>query len=361
MDVRAAIAFEADKPLEVVEAQLSGPGPGEVLIQIKATGLCHSDLSVMEGKVPQYAFPIVLGHEGAGIVVECGEGVTSVKPGDHVVPAAVPECRQCRLCTSGRTNMCEQMFVRAPSHISYKGESITSFCGTATFAEYAVIREIQLAKIRQDAPFDASCYVGCGVITGVGAALSTGKVFPGASVAVFGLGGIGLNVLQGAKIGGATRIIGVDLNPDREAVARKFGATDFINPKNVDDVVEHIQKLTGGGVDIAFECVGSEKLAQQAVMCTNVAWGKGVGVGIGGPETRLDFDPRAFLSGRSWTGSYLGGEKPRTAMPRLVDWYMDGFLNIDDLITHHISLDEINHGFDMMRSGEAIRTVITFD
>jgi S-(hydroxymethyl)glutathione dehydrogenase / alcohol dehydrogenase len=361
VDVRAAIAIAANRPLEIVTLQLDAPGPGEVLVQMKATGLCHSDLTALEGRVPRFSFPMVLGHEGAGIVVECGPGVTTVAPGDHVVPSAVPECRQCHYCASGRTNMCVRMFEPPVSRSSYHSQPVTSFCGTATFAEYSVIAEDRLAKIRSDAPLGTVCYVGCGVLTGVGAVLRTGQVTPGSTVAVFGLGGIGLNVIQGARIAGARRIIGVDVNPERQASARGMGATDFVNPREVEgELSAHLRGMTNGGVDFAFECVGNEELVRQALESTNPAWGVAVGVGIVPPGKKATFEPSSFMTGRTWKGSFLGNEKPRSVVPRLVDWYMDGFLKIDELITHRISLEQINEGFDLMRTGKAIRTVIEF-
>jgi S-(hydroxymethyl)glutathione dehydrogenase/alcohol dehydrogenase len=361
MDVRAALATGPDRPLEVVTVQLDRPGPGEVLVKIKATGLCHSDLGALEGKAPRFGFPMVLGHEGAGVVVECGAGVGTLSPGDHVIPSAIPECRQCNNCTSGKTNMCVKMYQLPPNRIQYEGRPVTAFCGTATFAEYSVITEDRLAKVRTDAPFDTICYLGCGVLTGIGAALRTGAVTPGSSVAVFGLGGIGLNVIQGARIAGARRIIGIDLNPARESIARDMGATDFVDPRKIEgDFAVHLRTLTGGGVDFSFECVGNEELMRQALESTNHAWGVGVAVGIVAPGKKVTFDPASFMAGRTWKGSYLGNEKPRSRVPQLVDWYMDGFLKIDELITHRITLDEVNKGFAMMRSGEAIRSVIVF-
>jgi len=361
MKVRAAIAVGAHRPVEIKTLDLAPPGPGEVLVKMKATGLCHSDLGILEGKLGRYSFPLVLGHEGAGIVTKCGPGVSGFSEGDLVIPSALPECGQCQLCLSGKTNLCVRQAMLPPSRLSYEGQTLGAFCGTATFAEYSVITQDRLTKIRPDAPADIVCCIGCGVMTGVGAALKTAQVSPGSSVAVFGLGGIGLSTIQGAKIAGAAKIIGIDINPSRESFARNLGATHFINPKQVEDVVGHIRALTGSlGVDYAFECVGSDVLSRQAVEASNHAWGKCVAVGVTPPGKTLDFNPMSFLTGRTWTGSLLGGERPRSAVPRLVDWYMDGFLKFDDLITHRIGLDDINHGFDMMRSGEAIRSVIVF-
>jgi S-(hydroxymethyl)glutathione dehydrogenase/alcohol dehydrogenase len=360
MQVRAAVAFAPNEPLAVRELELSPPGEGEVLVQMKASGLCHSDLSVMQGKVPRYTFPIVLGHEGAGVVVECGPEVTSVQPGDHVVPVAVPECRQCVNCTSGRTNLCLQMYAPVPSHFILDGQPITSFLGLATFADHAVISEVRLAKIRRDAALDVACYVGCGVVTGVGSALRTAPVKPGSSVAVFGLGGIGLNVVQGARIAGAARIYGIDTNPRRASIARSLGATDFIDPRSVADVAAHIRSLSGGGVDFSFECIGNIEVMRAALECTNPAWGVAVCVGIPGGGAQMTFDPAMLMTGRTWKGSLLGGEKTRTVVPQLVDWYVNGLLRLDELVTHRLGLEEINRGFEMMRSGEAIRSVVVY-
>jgi S-(hydroxymethyl)glutathione dehydrogenase/alcohol dehydrogenase len=359
--VRAAVAVAANAPLEVVTLDLAPPAEGEVLVRINAAGLCHSDLSAMEGKIARYSFPIVPGHEGAGTVVACGPGVTSVAPGDHVVPVAIPECRVCPACTSGRTNACIELRNLPPSRLFWDGTPVPSFCGLGTFADHAVITENRLAKIRPDAPDDIVCYIGCGVATGVGAALHTAKVSPGSTVAIVGMGGIGLSVLQGARIAGATRIVCIDTNASREAICRKFGATDFIDPAQVPDLGAAIQAIVPGGVDFAFECVGHTGLMRTMLEATNPGWGVGVSVGIPPSGSTLALDPASFMMGRSWKGSLLGGDKTRTAVPRLVDWYCDGFLKLDELVTHRIGLDEINHGFDMMKSGEAIRTVIVFD
>jgi len=359
--VRAAVAVAANAPLEVVTLDLAPPSEGEVLVRIHAAGLCHSDLSAMEGKVARYSFPIVPGHEGAGTVVACGPGVTSVAPGDHVVSVAVPECRVCPACTSGRTNACVELRNLPPSRLSWDGTPVPTFCGLGTFADHAVITENRLAKIRPDAPDDIVCYIGCGVTTGVGAALHTAKVSPGSTVAIVGMGGIGLSVLQGARIAGATRIVCIDTNASREAICRTFGATDFIDPAQVPDLGAAIQAIVPGGVDFAFECVGHTGLMRTMLEATNPGWGVGVSVGIPPSGSTLALDPASFMMGRSWKGSLLGGDKTRTAVPRLVDWYCDGFLKLDELVTHRIGLDEINNGFDMMKSGEAIRTVIVFD
>ena len=360
MKTRAAVAWQANAPLEVVEVDLAAPGPGQVLIEMKATGLCHSDLSVIEGEVPRYPFPIVLGHEGAGVVLECGEGVEGFAPGDLVVPSPIPQCGTCHLCLSGRTNICTAQWVLPPSPLSYKGQGLTAFCGNATFAEHAVIAQQSLARVNPAARPEGACYVGCGVMTGVGSAMTTAGVTAGSTVAIFGLGGIGLNVLQGAKLAGARRIFGVDLNPAREAVAREFGLTDFIVPGEGTDAVKRIVEMTGGGADFTFDCVGSVELLRQAVEAAHACWGRAVAVGVDAPGRLLELDPRLFITGRVLTGALLGGERPKEAIPRLVDWYVDGYLRIDELISHRITLHEINRGFDMMRSGEAVRTVVVF-
>jgi len=361
MQTRAAVAFAQNAPLEIVMLDLAKPGPDEVLVQMKATGLCHSDLSLIEGKIGTIlGFPVVPGHEGAGLVVEVGSAVTSLKPGDTVVPVSVPECGQCANCTSGKTNVCLQLRMPRPSPFSYNGQPVASFTGTGTFAEYSVIAETRVAKVRSDARADVACYVGCGVLTGVGAVLDTAKVTAGSSVAIFGLGGIGLCALEGARISGATKIVAIDINPAREAIARAHGATHFINPREVEDVVAKVREITGGGADYTFECVGNVALLSQAIDASNPFWGTVVSVGIPGEGVRMDFDPGTIMTGRKITGSLLGGSRTRTTIPRLVDWHADGVLHLDDLITHRLTLDEINKGFDMMKSGEAIRSVVIF-
>jgi S-(hydroxymethyl)glutathione dehydrogenase/alcohol dehydrogenase len=359
MQVKAAVAVGENLPLEILELQLREPREGEVLVRMHAAGLCHSDLSMLEGKIKSYTFPIVLGHEGAGTVVRCGPGVEGLVPGDHVVPVAVPQCGECANCLSDRTNFCLEMVKRPPSPFSRNGEAVSAFCGLGTFADHSVIRESQLAKIGP-APDDIVCYIGCGVITGVGAAMKTAGVTPGSSVVIIGMGGIGLSALQGARIAGAARIIAVDLNPAREAISRSFGATDFINPAEVPDLAAAIAALVPGGVDYALECVGRPNLMRLALEVTNPAWGTAVSVGIAPSDTELTFNPASFMTGRTWKGSLLGGEKTRTTIPQLVQWYLDGVLKLDELVTHRIELGEVNHGFDMMKSGEAIRTVVVF-
>jgi len=360
MTVRGAVAFAANAPLEIVDLTLRAPREGEVLVRMLAAGLCHSDLSMIEGKIASYGFPIVPGHEGAGVVVTCGPGVTGLVPGDHVVPTPIPECRQCPACLSGRTNLCHRMARRPESPLSFEGRPVEAFSSLATFADHAVIEEIRLAKISPAVPPEIACYIGCGVITGVGSALTAADLWPGCTVAVFGLGGVGLCVVQGARMAGAARIIGIDLNPAREAIAREYGATDFIDPRATEDAPAAIRALTAGGVDCAFECVGATALMQQALHATNPAGGQVVSVGIPASGSELRFDPALFMTGRSWKGALLGGEKPRTVIPRLADWYASGFLRLDGLISHRLPLDEINRGFAMMKSGEAVRTVILY-
>src|ERR1700729_659181 len=369
MKTRAAVAFEAKKPLEIVELDLEGPKAGEVLVGIKATGICHTDAYTLDGLDSEGLFPSILGHEGAGIVREVGAGVTSVEPGDHVIPLYTPECRQCKSCLSGKTNLCtairatqgQGVMPDGTSRFSLKGKKIHHYMGCSTFANYTVLPEIALAKIRPDAPFDKVCYIGCGVTTGVGAVLFTAKVEPGANVVVFGLGGIGLNVVQGARIAGADKIIGVDLNPAREAVARSFGMTHFVNPKDVKgDLVAHLVELTGGGADYSFECVGNVTLMRQALECCHRGWGVSVVVGVAGAGKEISTRPFQLVTGRVWKGTAFGGVRGRTELPQIVDWYMDRKINIDDLITHKMPLNDINKAFDLMHSGESIRSVVIY-
>ncbi len=369
MKVRAAIAVKAGAKLEVDEVDLEGPRQGEVLVQIKATGICHTDEYTLSGADAEGLFPSILGHEGAGIVVEVGPGVMSLKKGDHVIPLYTPECRVCKSCLSRKTNLCTS--IRATqgrgvmpdgsSRFSRKGQMLHHYMGCSTFANYTVLPEIALAKIRDDAPFEKVCYIGCGVTTGIGAVINTAKVEPGANVVVFGLGGIGLNVVQGAKMVGADKIIGVDLNPAREALARKFGMTHFVNPKEVKgDLVGHLVDLTDGGADYSFECVGSTTLMRQALECCHRGWGVSVIVGVAGAGQEISTRPFQLVTGRRWMGTAFGGARGRTDVPKIVDWYMDKKINIDDLITHVIPLERINEGFDMMKAGTSIRTVVTF-
>ncbi|TNE38281.1 MAG: S-(hydroxymethyl)glutathione dehydrogenase/class III alcohol dehydrogenase [Alphaproteobacteria bacterium] len=368
MDVRAAVAHKAGAPLTIETVQLEGPREGEVLVEIKATGVCHTDEFTLSGADPEGIFPAILGHEGAGVVVEVGAGVTSVKPGDHVIPLYTPECRQCSYCTSGKTNLCQAiretqgqgLMPDGTSRFSLGGEKIFHYMGTSTFANYSVMPEIAVAKIRKDAPFDKVCYIGCGVTTGLGAVINTAKVEPGANVAVFGLGGIGLNVLQGARMVGANKIVGIDLNPEREALGRKFGMTDFINPKDVGNVVEAVIDVTGGGADYSFECIGNVDVMRQALECCHKGWGESVIIGVAGAGQEISTRPFQLVTGRVWRGTAFGGAKGRTDVPKIVDWYMDGKINIDDLITHTMPLDDINTAFDLMHAGTSIRSVVVF-
>src|SRR5579871_5853747 len=369
MKTRAAVAFAPKQPLEIVEIDLEGPKTGEVLVEIKATGICHTDAYTLDGFDSEGIFPSILGHEGAGIVREVGPGVTSVKPGDHVIPLYTPECRQCKSCLSGKTNLCQAIRVTqgqglmpdGTSRFSYRGKAVLHYMGCSTFSNYTVLPEIAVAKIRSDAPFDKACYIGCGVTTGIGAVIKTAKVEPGANVVVFGLGGIGLNVVQGARLAGANMIVGVDLNPKREALARQFGLTHFVNPKDVKgDLVGHLVGLTGGGADYSFECVGSVDLMRQALECTHRGWGVSVIIGVAGAGQEIKTRPFQLVTGRNWRGTPFGGARGRTDVPRIVDWYMDGRINIDDLITHVMPLDKINRAFDLMHRGESIRSVVTY-
>jgi S-(hydroxymethyl)glutathione dehydrogenase/alcohol dehydrogenase len=369
LKTQAAVAFEAGKPLVIETVDLEGPKAGEVLVEIKATGICHTDAFTLSGDDPEGLFPAILGHEGAGIVREVGAGVTSVKPGDYVIPLYTPECRQCKFCLSGKTNLCQAiratqgkgLMPDGTSRFSYKGKPVLHYMGTSTFSNFTVLPEIAVAKIRSDAPFDKVCYIGCGVTTGIGAVINTAKVTPGSTVAVFGLGGIGLNVLQGARLAGADIIIGVDLNPAREALARKFGMTHFINPKDVSNVVQAIADLTDGGVDYSFECIGNVNVMRQALECCHKGWGESVIIGVAGAGQEIATRPFQLVTGRVWKGSAFGGAKGRTDVPKIVDWYMSGKINIDDLITHTMPLAKINDAFDLMHHGESIRSVVLYD
>jgi len=369
VDVRAAVAHGPGQPLTVETVQLEGPREGEVLVEIKATGICHTDAYTLSGKDPEGLFPAVLGHEGAGVVAEVGPGVTSLKPGDHVIPLYVPECRQCEYCLSFKTNLCQAIRLTqgrglmpdGTSRFSCDGEPLFHYMGTSTFSNYTVVPEIALAKIRPDAPFEKVCYIGCGVTTGIGAVINTAKVEPGANVVVFGLGGIGLNVIQGCRMVGANKIIGVDLNPGKRELAEKFGMTHFVNPKEVEgDLVPYLVELTGGGADYSFECVGNVKLMRQALECCHKGWGVSVIVGVAAAGEEISTRPFQLVTGRVWKGTAFGGARGRTDVPKIVDWYMDGKINIDDLITHVLPLEEINTAFDLMHRGESIRSVVTF-
>ncbi len=368
MKTRAAVAFEAGKPLEIVEVDLAGPEAGEVLVEIKATGVCHTDAFTLSGDDPEGAFPAILGHEGAGVVIDVGPGVTSVKPGDHVIPLYTPECRECDFCLHPKTNLCQAiratqgqgLMPDGSSRFSIDGQPILHYMGCSTFANHTVLPEIAVAKVRQDAPFDKICYIGCGVTTGVGAVAFDAKVEPGSNVVVFGLGGIGLNVIQGARMVGADRIVGIDLNPAREALGRQFGMTDFINPKQVDDVVEAVIDLTNGGADYSFECIGNVNTMRQALECCHKGWGESVIIGVAGAGQEIATRPFQLVTGRVWRGTAFGGARGRTDVPKIVDWYMDGKINIDDLITHTMPLGEINNAFDLMHRGESIRSVVIY-
>jgi S-(hydroxymethyl)glutathione dehydrogenase/alcohol dehydrogenase len=368
MDVQAAVALAAGKPLSIETVQLEGPRDGEVLVEIKATGICHTDAFTLSGDDPEGLFPTILGHEGAGVVVDVGSNVTTLKKGDHVIPLYVPECRQCDYCTSGKTNLCQAvretqgqgLMPDGSSRFSLNGDKLFHYMGTSTFSNCTVVPEIALAKIRQDAPFDKVCYIGCGVTTGLGAVINTAKVTPGANVVVFGLGGIGLNVVQGARLVGANQIVGVDLNPKRKALAEKFGMTDFIDASKVDNVVEAIIELTGGGADFSFECIGNVNTMRQALECCHKGWGESIIVGVAGAGQEISTRPFQLVTGRVWRGTAFGGAKGRTDVPKIVDWYMDGKINIDDLITHTMPLADINKAFDLMHDGTSIRSVVTY-
>lgn len=369
MQVKAAVACQGGAPLSIETVTLAGPKAGEVLVEIKASGVCHTDAFTLSGDDPEGIFPAILGHEGAGVVVEVGAGVTSVKPGDHVIPLYTPECRQCEYCLSQKTNLCQAIRTTqgqgvmpdGTSRFSLHGKPIFHYMGTSTFAQYTVMPEIAVAKIREDAPFDKVCYIGCGVTTGVGAVINTAKVRPGDRVVVFGLGGIGLNVVQGARMVGASMIVGVDINPSREALAEKFGMTHFVNPREVEgDLVSYLVSLTKGGADHSFECVGNVDLMRQALECCHKGWGVSTILGVAGAGKEIATRPFQLVTGRVWQGSAFGGARGRTDIPKIVDWYMEGKINIDDLITHVMPIEQINDAFDLMHEGKSIRSVVTF-
>jgi len=369
VDVRAAVAHSAGAPLTIETVQLDGPRSGEVLIEIKATGICHTDEFTRSGADPEGLFPTILGHEGAGVVVEVGAGVTTVRKGDHVIPLYMPECRQCKSCLSRKTNLCtairatqgKGLMPDGTSRFSLGGARLHHYMGCSTFANYTVLPEIAVAKIRSDAPFDKVCYIGCGVTTGLGAVINTAKVEPGANVVVFGLGGIGLNVVQGARMVGANMIVGVDVNSGREAMARKFGLTHFVNPKDVTgDLVAHLVELTGGGADYSFECIGNVDVMRQALECCHRGWGVSVVIGVAGAGQEIRTRPFQLVTGRVWKGTAFGGARGRTDVPKIVDWYMEGKINIDDLITHKLPLARINEGFELMHAGTSIRAVVEY-
>ncbi len=369
MKVRAAVAHRAGAPLSIETVDLEGPRQGEVMVELKATGICHTDAYTLSGDDPEGLFPAILGHEGAGVVVEVGPGVKSLRKGDHVIPLYTPECRECDYCLNPKTNLCQAirstqgqgLMPDGSSRFSLGGEKLHHYMGTSTFAQFTVLPEIALAKIREDAPFDKVCYIGCGVTTGIGAVIYTAKVEPGSSVVVFGLGGIGLNVIQGARMAGAGMIVGVDLNPGKRALAEKFGMTHFVNPKEVeDDLVPYLVALTRGGADYSFECVGNTRLMRQALECCHKGWGTSIIIGVAGAGQEISTRPFQLVTGRNWRGSAFGGARGRTDVPKIVDWYMEGRINIDDLITHTLPLERINEGFDLMHRGESIRSVVVY-
>lgn len=369
MHTRAAVAHKAGEPLSIETVELDGPREGEVLVEMKATGICHTDEFTLSGADPEGIFPAILGHEGAGIVVDVGKNVTSVKKGDHVIPLYTPECRQCEYCTSGKTNLCQAIretqgqgvMPDGTSRFSIGKDKIFHYMGTSTFAHHSVMPEIAVAKIREDAPFDKVCYIGCGVTTGLGAVMNTAKVEPGSNCVVFGLGGIGLNVLQGLRIAGADMIVGVDLNPGRKPMAEKFGMTHFVNPTEVEgDLVPYLVDLTKGGADYSFECIGNVEVMRTALECAHKGWGESIIIGVAPAGAEISTRPFQLVTGRSWRGTAFGGAKGRTDVPKIVDWYMDGKINIDDLITHTMPLDDINKAFDLMHAGESIRSVVTY-
>ena len=369
MKTRAAVAYRAGQPLVIETVDLDGPRTGEVLVEIRATGVCHTDEFTRSGADPEGLFPVIFGHEGAGLVVDVGPGVTSLRKGDHVIPLYTPECRQCKSCLSHKTNLCtairatqgQGVMPDGTSRFSIGGDKIHHYMGCSTFSNYTVLPEIALAKIREDAPFDKVCYIGCGVTTGIGAVINTARVEPGANVVVFGLGGIGLNVIQGARMAGADKIIGVDVNPARKALAERFGMTHFVNPKEVEgDLVPYLVALTDGGADYSFECVGNVDLMRQALECCHRGWGVSVIIGVAGAGQEIKTRPFQLVTGRVWKGTAFGGARGRTDVPKIVDWYMRGKIEIDPLITHVMPVTEINRAFDLMHSGESIRSVVTF-
>ncbi|MEQ8651211.1 MAG: S-(hydroxymethyl)glutathione dehydrogenase/class III alcohol dehydrogenase [Kiloniellales bacterium] len=369
MKTRAAVAFEAGKPLEITEVDLEGPKEGEVLVEIMATGICHTDEFTLSGADPEGLFPAILGHEGAGVVREVGPGVTSLKPDDHVIPLYTPECRECDYCLNPKTNLCQAirttqgqgLMPDGTSRFSLKGEKLFHYMGTSTFANHTVLPEISLAKIHPEAPFDKVCYIGCGVTTGIGAVINTAKVEPGSNCVVFGLGGIGLNVLQGLRLVGANMIVGVDMNNDKKAWGERFGMTHFVNPKEVEgDLVAHLVELTGGGADYSFECIGNVNVMRQALECAHKGWGESIIIGVAGAGQEISTRPFQLVTGRSWRGTAFGGARGRTDVPKIVQWYMDGKIQIDPMITHTLALEDINKGFDLMHAGESIRSVVVY-
>jgi S-(hydroxymethyl)glutathione dehydrogenase/alcohol dehydrogenase len=369
MDVRAAVAFEPGKPLAVTHVQLDGPRAGEVMVEIKATGICHTDEFTLSGKDPEGLFPAILGHEGAGVVVEVGPNVSSLKPGDHVIPLYTPECRECEYCLSRKTNLCQKIRTTqgagvmpdGTSRFSLDGRKLHHYMGTSTFANFTVLPEIAVAKIRTDAPFDKVCYIGCGVTTGIGAVINTAKVEAGANCVVFGLGGIGLNVIQGLRLVGANMIVGVDLNPARKAWGERFGMTHFLDPREAGgDLVKYLVDLTGGGADYSFECIGNVDTMRAALECCHKGWGESVIIGVAPAGAEIRTRPFQLVTGRVWRGTAFGGARGRTDVPRIVDWYMEKKIEIDPMITHQMPLTDINKAFDLMHEGKSIRSVVTF-
>jgi len=369
MKTRAAVAFEAGKPLEIVDVDLEGPKAGEVLVEVKATGVCHTDEFTLSGADPEGMFPVILGHEGAGVVLEVGPGVAGLKPGDHVIPLYTPECRQCEYCLSGKTNLCQAiratqgqgLMPDGSSRFSVGGKKVLHYMGTSTFANHTVLPEIALAKVRPDAPFEKICYIGCGVTTGIGAVINTAKVEAGANAVVFGLGGIGLNVIQGLKLVGANMIVGVDMNPAKKAWGERFGMTHFVNPAEVNgDLVAHLVELTKGGADYSFECIGNVKVMRQALECCHKGWGQSIIIGVAPAGAEISTRPFQLVTGRVWRGTAFGGARGRTDVPKIVDWYMDGKIQIDPMITHVLPLEKINDAFDLMHRGESIRSVVVY-
>lgn len=370
MRTTAAVALEAGKPMEIMEVNLDGPKAGEVLVEIKATGLCHTDDFTLSGADPEGAFPAILGHEGAGVVVEVGPGVTSLEPGDHVIPLYTPECRECDYCLNPKTNLCQAIRSTQGQGVMPDGTSrfsmldgtpILHYMGCSTFSNHTVLPEIALAKVRKDAPFDKICYIGCGVTTGIGAVINTAKVEIGSRCVVFGLGGIGLNVIQGLRLAGADQIVGVDLNPDKAVMAKRFGMTDFVNPKDIKgDIVGHLVELTGGGADYSFDATGNVTVMRQALECAHKGWGESVIIGVAPAGAEISTRPFQLVTGRVWRGTAFGGARGRTDVPKIVDWYMDGKIEIDPMITHTLTLDNINEGFDLMHRGESIRSVVVY-
>ena len=369
MKSRAAIAFEAGKPLEIVEVDLAGPQEGEVLVEIKATGICHTDEFTISGADPEGLFPAIMGHEGAGVVVEVGKGVKSLAKGDHVIPLYTPECRECEYCLNPKTNLCQKIRLTqgkglmpdGTSRFSYKGKMVHHYMGCSTFSNYTVLPEISLAKVRKDAPFDKICYIGCGVTTGIGAVINTAKVETGSTAIVFGLGGIGLNVIQGLRLASASMIVGVDLNEERAAWGKRFGMTHFVNPSKVEgDLVAHLVGLTNGGGDYTFECIGNVKVMRVALEAAHKGWGQSIIIGVAGADQEISTRPFQLVTGRSWRGTAFGGARGRTDVPKIVDWYMDGKIEIDPMITHTMPLEDINKAFDLMHEGKSIRSVVVF-